>query len=190
MVLREKLYTVAEFLELINQPEYADRHFELHDGVIVEMPSSRRKNTFLGMWIGSLITPFVIEHQLGIVSGADGGYKINERNYFEPDVGFISTERAGGLEGVEFDVAPDLAVEIVSPSETSPSVLSKARGYLQAGCKVMWAVYPEDRSIVEYRLSANGKLEVGSYGIDDTLTAEDVLPGFSLSLREVFKVLD
>jgi Uma2 family endonuclease len=190
MVLREKLYTVDEFLALMQQPEYADRHFELREGVIVNVLSARRKDTFLAMWIGSVITPFVLEHNLGFVSGADGGYKINEWNYFEPDFGFITHERTGGLEGVEFDVAPDLAVEVISPSETSSAVLAKARGYLQAGAKVVWAVYPEDRTVIEYRLAASGKIEVESYSVDDTLTAEDVLPGFTLEVREIFKVLD
>ncbi|MBX3066034.1 MAG: Uma2 family endonuclease [Anaerolineae bacterium] len=189
MVLREKLYTVAEFLAYIDQPEFEGRRLELHEGVIVEMPPSSKKNVRLEGWIITLLNNFVVPKDLGVVTTPDGGFKIDERNYLQPDVGFISHERSGGMEGVEFPVVPDLAIEVISPSESAYSVVSKARTYLVNGSKVVWAFYPEERAVDEFRLADDGGLRVNSFSVDDMLTAEDVLPGFSLSLREVFKVL-
>ncbi|MFN8421218.1 MAG: Uma2 family endonuclease [Anaerolineae bacterium] len=119
MVLQEKLHTVDEFLEYINRPELAERQFELHEAVIVEMPSSSKKNTVLEAWLITLLNIFIVPKDLGVVTSPDGGFKINERNYLQPDVSFIRHERTGGLEGVEFPVCPDLAIEVISPSESA-----------------------------------------------------------------------
>ena len=190
MVLQERLYTVDEFLEFINRPEFEGKQIELHEGVVVEVPPSSKKNTILEMWIGALLAQVVVPKALGSLTGPDAGYKIDGHNYLQPEVAFISKERAGGLEGVEFPVAPDLAVEVISPNESGHMVTSKARMYLQAGTTVVWAVYPIEKAIHEYRLGENGSLSIKLFGVDDTLVAADVLPEFRVRVGEIFKVIE
>jgi Uma2 family endonuclease len=183
MLLRERTLTVQEFLDIVNAPEYADKRVELIDGEIVEMPPSRRINTVIATILIQYLAAFVYPRKLGYLSTADGGYVTGERSYRQPDVGYISLERAGGLEGVTFDVAPDLAVEVVSPDE---DVYKKALEYLRAGTRIVWAVYPDDRTIHVMTLDADGSLRSHAYGVDATLDGGEVLPEFTLAVRDVF----
>ncbi len=186
MVLKERLYTAAEFWEIAHLPENADRWLELIDGVIVEMASSSQVNTVIAGRIIYFLNAFVIPRDLGYVSGADGGYTINERNAYQPDVGFISKARHASLEGVEFPIAPDMAFEVISPSESSNEVDRKIRRYLEAGTKLVVTVYPEDRAVYRWSRAANGQITAQLLGIDDVLEAGEALPGFTLKIREIF----
>ena len=132
MVLeREKLYTAEEFWEIAQLPENQDKRLELEDGVIVEMGSSSPANTVTAMRIGYFLNGFVIPRDLGYVTGADGGFKVGAKRVRQPDVGFVSKARVPKLTK-RFDLAPDLAVEVVSPDE---DIFKKAREYLHAGTK-------------------------------------------------------
>ena len=190
MVAKENLHTVREFMDFVQRPENADQRFELIDGEIKEMPPSSKDNTMLASWIASFLWNYVRINNIGRVSGPDGGYKISETNAFQPDVGFIAKNRIGGRKGVEFPVAPDLAVEVVSPSEGPRDVVNKAQTYLQAGTKVVLAVYGDERLIDMYRLNADGNVLLSTLRGDADLTLDDVLPGFKVSLPEIFRVLD
>lgn len=186
MVLQERLYTAAEFWEIAQRPENADKRLELIDGVIVEMASSSQKNTVIAMRIGYFFNAFVIPRDLGYVSGADGGYTINERNAFQPDVGLILKDRHPVLEGVEFPIPPDLAVEVISPSESSNDVLKKVQRYIGAGTKRVWTVYPEDQEVYVWMRAEDGGLHMQPFGIDDSLDGGDVLLGFKLNVNDIF----
>lgn len=183
MVLGERLYTAEEFFEIARLPENEDKRLELDDGVIVEMGSSSRVNTITGMRIAHFLNAHVIPNQLGYITGPDGGYKLSSGKVRRPDVGFISKSHNVKLEGVEFDLAPDLAVEIVSPDE---DIFKKANEYLRSGGKMVWAVYTDDKIVYVMRLDEDGGFHSLSYGINDTLDGGDVLPGFTLPVRDIF----
>src|SRR5258708_2665383 len=108
MTTQERLYTVEDMLHMPDD----GRRYELLNGELIEMPPSSKQNTVLAAWIIHLLISYVVPKGLGFVSGPDGGYQINENNSYQPDAGFISKVRAGGLDGPIFPVAPDLAVEI------------------------------------------------------------------------------
>ena len=140
MVTQEKLYTAEEFWEITQLPENADKRLALVDGEIIEMPPSSQINTVIAMPIGYFFNAFVIPRDLGYVTGADGGYTLTEHNARQPDVSFIAKERHPQLAGVAFPVAPDLAVEVISPSKSSSDVLTKVQRYIEAGTRLVWAV--------------------------------------------------
>ena len=119
MTLGEKLYTAEEFFEIAALAENDEKRLELDDGEIVDTGSSSRLNTVTAMRIGHFLNAFVIPRDLGYITGADGGFKLSSRRARRPDVGFISKSHGIELVGVEFPIAPDLAVEIVSPMKTS-----------------------------------------------------------------------
>lgn len=183
MVVREKLYTVEEFLELAQAPENETRRLELADGVVVEMPPSSRLNTITAGRLAHFLNAFVIPRDLGYVTVPDGGYKLGAHTYRQPDVAFIAKAHAQDLAGVAFDGAPDLAIEVVSPSE---DILKKAYEYLLAGTQVVWAVYAEDKLVRVLRLDENGDLHSKQHGVEDALDGGEVLPGFTLAVRDVF----
>ena len=183
MVLQhERLYTVEEFWEIARLPENEGRRLELEDGVIVEMASSSPVNTVTAMRIGHFLNAFVIPRDLGYVTGADGGFKLAPRRSRQPDVAFISKTRMPELPR-EFKIAPDLAVEVVSPDE---DIFKKAREYLHAGTQLVWAVYPDEKTVYVFRLDTDGEVRSKPYGLDKTLDGGNVLPGFTLPVRDIF----
>jgi Uma2 family endonuclease len=189
MAVQEKLYTAAEFWDIAQLPENENKRLELVAGVIYELPPSSRINTILAARLTRLIGNYVEERDLGYVTSSDGGYQLDERTVLIPDVGFIAKERVPDLSGTTFPGAPDLAVEDISPSETSRKVLDKAQLYLLAGTRLVWAVHPEEKVVDVYRLADDKSINVQPVRIDGVLDGGDVLPGFKLAVSEVFKGL-
>jgi Uma2 family endonuclease len=180
---RTQSMTAEEFFAFASLPENRDRRLELEDGEIVEMAPVRNINSVVGMRAGFYVSTHVYANDLGFVTGADGGYRIAPKTIRQPDVGFISKARAGKLNKVGFAVAPDLAVEVVSPDE---DVLKKAREYLAAGTRAVWAIYAEDRIVLVITRRADGAYDVRELGIDDTLDGGDVLPGLQIPVKQLF----
>ncbi len=182
MLLREKLYTAEEFFEIASLPENEDKRLELDDGVIVEMAGSSPINTVTAMRIGTFVNNFVMPRDLGYVTGADGGFKLAPKRVRQPDVGFISKVRVPKLPK-RFDLAPDLALEVVLEDE---DIFKKAREYLRAGSRMVWAVYPDEKTVYVMRLDEDGGIRTLPYDINATLDGGDVLPGFALPVKDIF----
>ena len=186
MLAQEKLHTAEEFWEIAQRPENADKRLALIDGEIIEMPPSSQTNTVIAARIIYFFNAFVIPRELGYVTGADGGFTLSQHNARQPDVAFIAKARHPVLEGVAFPIAPDLAVEVISPSETSNEVLKKVQRYIEAGTRLVWAVYPLEQAVHVWTAAPDGGLHVKTFGIEDRLDGGDVLPGFTLKVRDIF----
>ena len=140
------------------------------------------------MNLGFIINGFTKPRRLGRVVGSDVGVRL-ERNpdtVREPDLAFVSAEKlplnvrnTGYLE-----VAPDLVVEIVSPSERASDVAEKARMWLSYGTALAWVIHPESRTVEVYRAGA----PVETRGEDEILDGTPALPGFACSVRDVFDI--
>ena len=100
-----------------------------------------------------------------------------------PDVSFVFHPLVEGRGSGFPSGAPDIAVEVFSPSDTAPEMARKVAEYLAAGSQRVWVVYPAGRRVVVHQ--ADGS--VVSYGGDDVITDEELLPGFSLPLSEIFE---
>ncbi|MCC7451806.1 MAG: Uma2 family endonuclease [Anaerolineae bacterium] len=181
MTVQPRLYTAEEFERFVALPENADKTFELIGGEIVEVPSNPYSSK-IAMRFGRHIGNFVDEHDLGHVTGADGGYKVSGERY-APDVGFIAKSRQAELPDYEGcnPLAPDLAVEVVSPSDSQEQLLTKVANYLAAGMLV-WVAYPAKKQVGVYApgqpaliLDVNGTVDGGT-----------VLPGFKLAVKDLF----
>jgi Uma2 family endonuclease len=100
-----------------------------------------------------------------------------------PDVGFVLSEREPGepVKGY-FPGPPDLAVEVLSPDDRASEVLAKVRDWLAAGCRRVWVVDPRTRTVSVYRSPS----EIVVLSESDTLTDEELLPGFHLPVGEIF----
>jgi Uma2 family endonuclease len=183
MAIQDRLYTAHD---LANMPDDG-KIYELHNGVLVEVAGSKYRQTRLAAWIIYLLTAFIEEHGLGgAVTGADGAAELNEYNTRIPDVGYVTAERAQKQDEDSYlQGAPDLAVEVQSPSNSDPEMQQRAGEYLAAGARLVWIVNAEHRTVDVY-FPGGTRLPLR---LGDSLDGYDVLPGLSLELTRVFKPL-
>jgi Uma2 family endonuclease len=181
-VPKPKLMTIAEFEQFTARSENADRLFELINGEIVEKVASFKPSR-IAACILRYVDTFVDEHNLGYVTGADGSYILSDEDEFMPDVGYIAKERLPVEPERQVQGPPDLAVEVKSPTDSKRKLRLKAEDYLRFDTKAVWLVFPEDQRIEVYELDQ----DVQELGIDGVLTGGDVLPGFSLPVKELFR---
>ena len=172
--------TVEEFERWAELPENADKLLEYVGGEIIEVVSNNYVS-LVAVRISARLQLFAEEHDLGYVTGADGGYRVSGEDYI-PDVAFISkTKQSNPSHDAYNPNPPDLAVEVVSPSDTAQKLQIKIGNYLAAGTRV-WVVYPETKEVVDY---APGQL-VNVLDENDTLSGGDLLPGFELAVKVIF----
>lgn len=131
------------------------------------------------------LAPFVAEHRLGAV-GAEGGFLLRRDpdTVLAPDVAFVSEARRpppGRRHGFPA-LAPDLAVEIVSPGDTVRVIQAKIRVYLEAGVRLLWIVDPDERTVTVYTPDRLARILIDG----ETLDGGDVLPGFSVPVAAIF----
>lgn len=178
-----RLMTADEFLRMPDD----GNSYELVEGKQVRVCPASVLSSTVAMTIGGLLSVFVRRHGLGKVGGADWGAKlaVNPDTVRAPDVAFVRRERLreGRLTRGFFAGAPDLVVEVLSPSDRYRNVTRKVQEYLAAGASLVWIIDPEDRSAVVYR--ADGTVQ--TYGEDGVLDGSDLLPGFTLSLTEIWE---
>ncbi len=174
--------TVADFIAWSQRPENYGRDYEFIAGEIVDVVSSP-KSTRLGARMLRYISAFVDDNNLGEVSGADGGYIVGEGRYM-PDVGFIAAGNLPVTESVDGYVPapPDLAVEVVSPTDSERLLMIKVADYLAAGT-VVWVIYPDMQQLIVYEAGKPAR----TMQAHDKLKGDPVLPGFALDLKNVFK---
>ena len=182
MVLGEKLLTVEAFREIARLPENRNRRLELEDGIIIEMAPSKPKNTVVAGRIITYLNNHVMPNNLGVVTVPDGGFKLNTGTSRQPDVAFVPMDKVETMPD-EFDFAPSLAVEIVSPNE---DIFKKSNEYLDSGTKIVWAVYCDDRKVFVITHDEKGNLRSEQKTKDDILDGGDVLPDFRLPVKDIF----
>ncbi len=139
------------------------------------------------MRLGSLLDQYVTAHRLGLMFAAETGFVLskNPDTVRAPDIAFVVRERIppDGLPEGYWELAPDLAVEVVSPNDTAAEVQSKAQMWLKSGVRLVWVVYPDTRSVVAYK----SLKEISVLTVGDALSGGDVVPGFECTVAEVFE---
>jgi Uma2 family endonuclease len=173
----------AEELMLLTSREH---RYELVKGEIMTMSPAGSEHGDITSEIGMLLRQHVKQHRPGRAFGAETGFLL-ERDpdtVLAPAAALVRQERidATGIPRGYFPGAPDLAVEIISPSETAQQADEKARAWLHFGARLVWNIRPLTRSVDVYRPAA----EVESLSARDTLLGEEVIPGFSCRVRDLF----
>ena len=159
---------------------------ELIRGALSEtMPTGREHGQIAGR-LTVRLGSFIESRKLGVYTTSDSGVWLEHDpdTVREPDVAFFSAEKSPPDERVTgyAQVAPDLAVEIVSPSDRLPAVNDKALMWLRYGVRLVWVVRPDERRIDIHR----DGYPVAVLTENDALDGADVLPGFSCPVREIF----
>ncbi len=181
-----KRMTVAEFEQW--QPPWDDAHrYDLWDGEVIEMAPAGEAHGAIAAKLAWRLGNHIYPHGLGRTYAAETGFVLDEVRHrvLGPDVAFVSQERTtqppqpGFFRG-----APDLAVEVRSPSQSAREMDTKANGYLAAGTRLVWIVDPARRAATVYRPDQLPQV----LGPEEQLDGYDVLPGFRVAVAAIFDV--
>ncbi|HUR80773.1 MAG TPA: Uma2 family endonuclease [Thermoanaerobaculia bacterium] len=175
MNVETRVYTAEELLAMPRKPGY-----ELVEGELRAMsPSGFRHGTIISRIDGHL-RAHVDAHLLGEVTSGEAGFVLARQpdTIRAPDVGFVRAERVTETTGF-FPGPPDLAIEVISPSDRENDVAAKTLEYLRAGTRAVVLIDPETRAVAVHRTS-------GVTQIANILTVDEVVPGWSLPLADLF----
>jgi Uma2 family endonuclease len=179
---KQKLMTAEELLRLPDN----GKMYELLDGVLIEMSPPGAEHGGVMSNVSYALQAHVRANALGTILDGDPGIFLrhNPDRVRAPDVCFIARERmpASEIPRGYLDLVPDLIVEIISPNDTAAEVEQKVEEWLREGARLVWAVYPDTRSVVAY----HGLASVRIFTENETLAGEDVLPGFAVPVAEFF----
>jgi Uma2 family endonuclease len=184
--------------DLLALPDDSRWQYELVEGRLVRMPGSGGEaSNIAGDLLGEL-RAFVKPRGLGRVTGADGTYNLTQPGDpadtgLVPDVAFVQASRVPPRTSPDYakawPLAPDLVVEVVSPSQFRTEMKDKAERYIKAGVRLVWVVWPKRQQVDVWRPDAAGVARIVTTlkaSTGDTLDGLDVLPGFTYPLADLF----
>lgn len=173
--------TIEEFAAL---PDDGMFH-ELDEGELVTMPPAGGEHGHVEMNVTVVLANFIRKRQLGRLYPSDTGFRLSVKPplVLAPDLAFLRAERVAAEEHSGFiPGAPDLAVEVMSPSDTARSMQRKVAQYFRHGTGCVWVVHPKQRQVHVYTAPDRVEILVGSQPV----TAPGVLPGFAVAAQQFF----
>ena len=181
MITKTRKITVAEFEAMAADP---GRRYELVDGELVDMDGAPRHGR-MTLWIGGLFRDYIDAAGLPLDVGVCTGFQIDPYTLRFPDVHVTSWERmaaydadAGGFPAF----APDVAIEVVSPSNTPAALARKTEEYFANGTQAVWIAYPDSRTVSIRRPGQPERV----FGVGDILTGDPEIPGFACPVADIF----
>ncbi len=177
----EQIYTIEEFMDLPDD----GRGYELVRGRLRRMSPTGGEHGQITSIIHIYLGSYIWEHDLGDVFAAETAFVLNPatRDVRGADVGFVARARLDEVGAGAVPFPPDLAVEVISPSDILREVREKVADYQRAGVPLVWVVNPRRQTVAVYHPADT---EPTTLGLDDTLDGEAVVPGFTLAVRTVF----
>jgi Uma2 family endonuclease len=178
----KRKYTIEDLWELSHR---TDKRLELVRGELRELAPANFEHGLVAGKLQVLVGQFVLSQRLGYVVTAETGFVLSEQpaTVRAPDMAYVSRERVGESNVQRFaDFAPDLVAEVVSPSDTFSSVAEKVEDWLSAGVRIVWVIDPATKTVRVHRLGQPTQV----LHEQDTLSGEDVLPGFACRVSELF----
>jgi len=171
--------------ELLAMPDDGYR-YELVKGELRKMAPTGDEHGDLTMELAVALHRHVKEHSLGKVYAAETGFKLESDpdTVRAPDIAFVArekVEKTGRLKGFRSG-APDLAVEVLSPSDRVSRVEEKVAEWLEGGARMVWVVSPKLHTVTVYR----SLTDIVTLTEKDKLDGADVVPGFQMSVAEIF----
>ncbi|MCG3117697.1 MAG: Uma2 family endonuclease [Candidatus Manganitrophus sp. SA1] len=173
--------TYADYVALPDEKRY-----ELIEGDLYMVPAPGFYHQVVSRNIEMALWDFVKSHRLGVVLDAPVDVVLTQEDVVQPDILFISNERRSIITEKYLSGAPDLIIEILSPSSMERDKLVKRNLYAEHGVSEYWIVNPVGKQIEVLLLKSHAFVLYGIFLIDDRLTSP-LLPGFELSLESVFE---
>ena len=161
----------------------AGEHAELIDGEIVQMAPPGGEHAIVQLRLGSIMLQYIDERRLGQAFG-EAGFILHRGpdTVLAPDLAYVEASRLPDDVTGFLPLAPDLAVEIISPSNTPGEIERKIAIYLQAGTRMIWVVYPRQRQVVVHAPGEAPRV----FAESDELPGGDVLPGLAIPVAGIF----
>ena len=166
-----------------------EEHYEIVNGIRVELPPMGAYQSVLASFILEILGPFVRSRNLGRVV-VEALFQLDRKGNLQrrPDVAFVSYQRWAENRDVPdtraWNVIPELAIEVNSPSNTANEILHKIRDYFRSGVECVWVVYPATEQVYVYTSAAkNVILEKSEY-----LEAAGIMSGFRYSIADLFEM--
>ena len=182
---KRSLKTLFTAEELICLPS-DERRLELVKGKLYEMAPAGGRHGLIAGEIFGLLRNHVRSLGLGQVFAAETGFTLqrNPDTVRAPDAAFVAKDRMpqGETPDGYLALAPDLAIEVISPNDRPRAVREKVADWLNAGTRLVWVIYPASRTVTVHRPPSS----VEELGGEDTLDGAEVIPGFSCVLGELF----
>ena len=173
-------YTYADYLQT---PD--DVRYELIEGELIVAAAPSIAHQRVGRNFGAVLWPFVRDNNLGELFYAPTDVYFSDANVFQPDLLFVSAARARIITETNVQGAPDLVIEIASPSTEALDRGVKQDLYALFGVLEYWRAYPLTQTVEVLRLENGRLVSIGVYGLGDTLTTP-LLPGLVIDLNEIF----
>ena len=180
-----KIWTEEALEQLASE---TDKQYELVNGEPKEKESESMEHSYIAATLNRRLGNLVAEKKLGVVLESSGSFRMVAGNIRKPDVSFITKERITEKRPsfTAFEGAPDLAVEVISPTDIWWEIMQKLDEYFSSGCRLVWLISPLDQRVLVYRQDQRSQiLELG-----DLLDGEEVVPGFSMPVADLFAEFD
>jgi Uma2 family endonuclease len=181
----KKVWTDAEFMAL---PEDGNR-YELVRGELINIGNSGALHGYIAIILSSALFAVVISRKLGVLLDSSTAFTMKNGNKRSPDIAFFAKERLQGWEELPtgfLEGAPDLVVEILSPGNTMAEIEEKIAEYFANGTRLLWVISPSQHYVLVYRSGYEPERLLKSV---DFLDGEDVLPGFTFPVADLFQKL-
>ena len=174
------LLTVEDFMRLPESVGTHDLRYELVEGELVTMSPGMLPHNLIRDTLLVVLKAFVAPRKLGTVV-SEQAFQLSERTVRVPDVAFV---RAGRQLATDRPIegAPDLAIEVVSPSNTPREIDRRISDYFADGCQRVWVLYPEEREVYIHGLAGVSRRQA-----DESLEDSELLPGFSVKVSSLFE---
>ena len=169
--------------DYLNTPD--DTRYELLDGELVALSSPEEFHQSVSIQLGAKLFLFTSEHSLGRIYHAPFDVVLSNIDVVQPDLIFVSNERADIITPANIQDAPDLVVEILSPSTATRDKTFKRSLYAKHGITEYWMVDQTEKTITVLRLGEHGFEVINTYGEGEILTSP-TLQGFTLNLDDIF----
>lgn len=185
----DKIYTIEEYEAL---PEEEGRRYELVEGRLVDkwgavdLAGTNEKHSRISFKLSAYLGSYIVQNQLG--EGYDSGARFvtvagDPATIRHPDLSFVQASRVV-KDVVNIPLAPDLAVEVISPGNTFSEIETKIGEYFRAGSQLVWVI-ETDREVAHiYRAGSNMRQTISA---EEELDGESVIPGFKLKLGKLFE---
>lgn len=181
----KKIWTDAEFMALNR-----DGHrYEIVNGELIDMGNSGAKHGYIAVVLSAALFNSVSTQKLGAIFDSSTAFKMKSGNKRSPDISFMAKERLQGLKDLPdgfLEGAPDLAVEILSPSNTVEEIHNKLVEYFENGSRLVWVIHPKEEYVLVYRSAQQPDRLLKS---TDSLNGEEIVPDFTLPIADLFQKL-
>ena len=165
-------------------------HYEIINGELIDMGNSGALHGYVCSLALAALAGYILPKKLGVILDSSTAFKMKNGNKRSPDIAFFAKERLQGMAVLPsgyLEGAPDLAVEVLSPGNTVEEIEDKLTEYFENGSRLVWVIHPTQHYVLVYRSAQEpDRLLKGK----DSLDGEEVIPGFTLAIADLFQKLD